>query len=71
MNVDARTAGDIVRSILGFACGLLVAHGWLDGDAAIGIPSAVATLVVAFWPMFVRPPAPRVPVILPSNEDNQ
>jgi hypothetical protein len=70
MNVDARTAGDITRSILGFVCGLAVAHGWLDGNAALSIPFAISSLVVAFWPMFVHPPRPR-PVILPINEDNQ
>jgi hypothetical protein len=52
MNLDPKTIGDVSRSLLGFLGGIAVSKGWMDSATMVTVTGALATLVVALWPMF-------------------
>jgi hypothetical protein len=60
MNLDPKTLGDVVRSLLAFIGGFAVSWGWFDSATLATLVSALATVIVTLWPVFFgkRDPAP-------------
>lgn len=44
----AELAG-VIRTFAAFGLGFMVKEGWIDGDQAVALGGALATLLVARW----------------------
>lgn len=49
--------GGVVRTIAAFGFGLLVNKGLIDGETAVALSAAVATIGVAVWSVLTKKPA--------------
>ena len=61
MNLDPKTLGDVLRSILTFVGGFLVSRGILDEATMVTVAGAIAAMLVALWPVFFGKPTPPPP----------